>query len=66
KNGVTTSRILSNTRHANLIRLRDKDGYEFWLAFDNFYVITKYNNSIQYAMAVYQLAQQLQTGYSWS
>ena len=33
------------------------EGKEFWLAFNNFQTITLYNNSIFYAMSVYQLAE---------
>ncbi|MBM94460.1 MAG: lytic murein transglycosylase B [Oceanospirillaceae bacterium] len=46
-------------RPANLIRLQGKQGAEFWLGEYNFYVITRYNHSRMYAMAVYQLSKAL-------
>lgn len=46
-------------RPANLIRLQGKKGAEYWLGEYNFYVITRYNHSRMYAMAVYQLSQAL-------
>lgn len=44
-------------RQASLILLDGAVGSEFWLGGDNFYVITRYNHSNKYAMAVHQLAQ---------
>jgi len=46
---------------AGLIELTTQTGPEYWLAYPNFYVITRYNTSPQYAMAVYLLAQQLKS-----
>ncbi len=40
---------------ANVIRLQGEHGAEYWLAYDNFFVITRYNHSPLYAMAVWQL-----------
>jgi membrane-bound lytic murein transglycosylase B len=44
-----------------LIELTTQTGHEFWMAYPNFYVITRYNSSPQYAMAVFLLSQQLKT-----
>lgn len=41
------------------LQLEGSEGAEYWLAYDNFYVITRYNRSHRYAMAVYQLSQAL-------
>ena len=41
---------------AGLFALDIEQGQDFWIAFNNFYVITRYNRSKNYAMAVYQLA----------
>lgn len=42
-----------------LIKLSKKSYDELWYAAKNFYVITRYNHSAYYAMAVHQLAQRL-------
>jgi len=41
---------------AGLFALELEQGPDYWIAFNNFYVITRYNRSKNYAMAVYQLA----------
>jgi membrane-bound lytic murein transglycosylase B len=50
-------------RRAALFRMGLQDGAEYWLGFNNFYVITRYNRSRLYALAVHQLAQAIRDGY---
>jgi membrane-bound lytic murein transglycosylase B len=52
-------RLPDDTRVAPL-HLQGEHGSEFWLGTRNFYVITRYNHSPLYAMAVYQLARALE------
>lgn len=44
---------------ATPIKFEGKAGDEYWLGLHNFYVITRYNHSAMYAMAVYLLSQDL-------
>lgn len=54
---INTSRPLPISNKAKLLAFEQEQGEELWVALDNFYVITRYNHSPLYAMAVYQLSQ---------
>ena len=56
-NPITAS--YNHPLRAGLIELETNDGKEYWLAYPNFFVITRYNSSPQYALVVYLLSQQL-------
>jgi len=59
KNGVSINQKQSSSLKTALIELELKKGHEYWVAFNNFYVITRYNHSELYAMAAYQLSQEI-------
>lgn len=51
------------TKASFLVLNMPNDTQQYWLGFNNFYVITRYNPRINYAMAVYQLSQAIQQQY---
>ncbi len=55
--GVRSYTRLDGDAMASAIRFIGDEGEEHWLGLHNFYVITRYNHSSMYAMAVYQLSQ---------
>jgi membrane-bound lytic murein transglycosylase B len=55
--GVRSYARLDGDAMASAIRFIGDEGEERWLGLHNFYVITRYNHSSMYAMAVYQLSQ---------
>ena len=48
---------LPDEASAALMEFELEDGAEYWVGLNNFYMITRYNHSKLYALAVYQLAQ---------
>jgi membrane-bound lytic murein transglycosylase B len=54
--GIGAAEALDAAAPATLIRLEGAAGDEYWVGLENFYVITRYNHSNLYAMAVHQLS----------
>ncbi len=60
RHAVTSAIPPQPGRASALIDLASPDGpVEYWLGFQNFYVLTRYNRSSFYAMAVHQLSREL-------
>ena len=55
--GVVFSTELDGQAAAGLWELEGSEGTEYWVGFDNLYVITRYNRSVMYALAAWQLGQ---------
>jgi membrane-bound lytic murein transglycosylase B len=60
--GVVPLEAVRDDAEAALVALETAAGVEHWIALQNFYVITRYNRSVNYAMVVYELARALRTG----
>lgn len=59
KYDVSIAQDLSDSALGALVELEQKTGQEYWVGLQNFYVITRYNRSPLYAMAVFQLSQKI-------
>jgi len=55
--GLTPQGSLEGNDQASLLRLDLGTSYQYWYGLPNFYVITRYNHSTHYAMAVWQLGE---------
>jgi len=56
QNGLHSKTELDPDTAVALVKLEQKNTTEYWVGLQNFYVITRYNHSELYAMAVYQLS----------
>ena len=59
RKGVMFGTDLDAESKGELLTYEGEDGIEHWVGFHNFFVITKYNRSVMYALAAYQLGQEI-------
>jgi membrane-bound lytic murein transglycosylase B len=64
QHGITPSKKIKDTDAAlALLEFQDEKSPEYWLGLNNFYVITRYNHSNNYALAAFQLSQDINSAY---
>lgn len=59
KKGVMFATDLCADSKGELLTYEGDDGTEYWVGFHNFFVITRYNRSVMYALAAHQLGQEI-------
>jgi membrane-bound lytic murein transglycosylase B len=57
--GIAPLAPVDGEAQAAVFSVAAEDGPQYWLGLHNFYVITRYNRSINYAMAVKELAREI-------
>jgi len=62
RRGIVPLAPVNDDADAALFLVQTEAGPRYWLGLQNFYVITRYNRSINYAMAVHDLAGELRAG----
>ena len=59
RKGVMFVTDLPGDSKGELLTYEGADGLEHWVGFHNFFVITRYNRNVMYALAVHQLGQEI-------
>ena len=59
RKGVVFATDLCADSKGQLLTYEGSNGIEHWVGFHNFFVITKYNRSVMYALAAHQLGQEI-------
>ncbi|MFK8067477.1 MAG: lytic murein transglycosylase B [Gammaproteobacteria bacterium] len=63
KSGVETKRNIEGNPTSSLLEYKQENSMDYWVIFQNFYTITRYNHSPLYGMAVYQLSEEIKEAY---
>ena len=63
-NGVVLPNGLPPQLQGKLVAFETKTGPEYWVVWHNFYVISRYNHSALYSMAVFQLSEKIFAQYN--
>lgn len=63
KYDIISDQDISEATLIKVMKFEQKGHNDYWLGLHNFYVITRYNHSALYAMAVYQLSEEIKTEY---
>lgn len=61
--GFESTQAVAEDTLAAVGRLEESEGESYWITFKNFYVITRYNRSALYAMAVFDLSEAVKAGF---
>ena len=61
--GVSFATYAAEEEQGALLQFQTRNGHEYWVGLTNFYVITRYNHSRLYALAVFQLAERIRERY---
>jgi peptidoglycan lytic transglycosylase B len=59
RRGVVPLAPVSDEAEAAVLVVEAEDGPRYWLGLNNFYVVTRYNRSVNYALVVLELAREL-------
>ena len=63
KYDIVSDQDIPEATLVKVMKFEQKNGNDYWIGLHNFYVITRYNHSALYAMAVYQLSEEIKTKY---
>lgn len=59
RRGIVPAAPVDDEAQAALIMVEADSGPQYWFGLQNFYVITRYNRSVNYAMTIHELAREL-------